>query len=208
MRWVAMLTSVAVRSDHAAQEIASVFCSNYSLTNVELASNRIGDAGAKALAEALKVPYEHGEGNRIGRNLVLNCNNIGGGGMLELQRAMKMSDHLHTLSVEGMRVPFARRAGIFRDSATAAAVDLTGSRKLPRIRLEAIHHEREEMDLEARVNAEFKPKLRKKLALSANIKESFFPIDRFMDVGLPLAPLHCSKQEFCLHGIVLPGAHD
>ena len=115
--------------------------------------------------------------------------------MLELQRAMKMSDHLHTLSVEGMRVPFARRAGIFRDSAMKAAVDLTGSRKLPRIRLEAIHHEREEVDLDARVSLEFKPKLRKKIVLSASIKESFLPVDRYINVCPPvllLRQLACS----------------
>jgi hypothetical protein len=181
-------TSFLLGRDNAAEEFAGVFRSNHSLTNVELAGNRIGDAGAKALAEALKVPHENKEGVRIGRNVVLSCNNIGSGGMLELQRAMKMSDHLHTLSVEGMRVPFARRAGIFKDSATAAVVDLTGSRQLPRVRLEAIHHEREDVDLEAKVNSEFKPKSGKKLKLSANIKDSFFPVDRFMQVGLSLSP--------------------
>jgi len=166
--------------DATAVEISQIFQANFSLTNVELASNRIGDVGAKALAESLKLSYHDKQGHRVGRNLVLNCNNIGSPGMLELMRAMKSSNHLHTLSVEGMRVPFARRAGIHQDSAAPAHVDLTAGCKLPRLRLEAIHHVREELDIEAKVNAEFKPNVRTSKPTNF-LKDSFFPIDRFMD---------------------------
>jgi Ran GTPase-activating protein (RanGAP) involved in mRNA processing and transport len=165
--------------DTAAQAIAQVFQANCSLTSVELAGNSIGDVGAKSLAEALKVPYQDSEGRPVGRNLVLNCNYIGQNGTRQLQEAMKIGARLHSLSVEGMRVPSLRRAKIQTNSADPLAIDLTGSRKVPRIRLEVIHHERKKVDLEELVNSEFRMPARPKL--SSNIKESFFPLDRFLD---------------------------
>ena len=83
---------------------------------------------------------------------------IGKKGVSELTNAMKITAGLHSLSVDGMRVTSNRRALIQTSSAEPRPVDLTGSRKLPRIRLEAIHHEKKVVDLEALVAAEFRPK--------------------------------------------------
>ena len=168
--------------DSSAEEIAKVMFSNNSLTNVELASNRVMDSGAKALAEALKFAHEDELNGPVGRNVVLNCNMIGKKGVSELTNAMKITAGLHSLSVDGMRVTSNRRALIQTSSAEPRPVDLTGSRKLPRIRLEAIHHEKKVIDLEALVAAEFRPKSTGKK--STLLKEALFPVDQFMKDNL------------------------
>ena len=169
-----------VLRDESAHEIARVFETNYSLTSVELASNRIGDAGAKSLARTLKNPLQDEEGRKVGRNLVLSCNAIGQTGMLDLGKALKTCNHLHTLQVDGMRVAFGWRAAIQRDSAKPP-VQTEDNRKLPRIRLETIHAEKRVIDLEAMVHAEFKSKSRNGPKLSKNIKDNFLPVDRFIE---------------------------
>ena len=167
--------------DDSAQELAQVFRSNFSLTNIELASNRIGDPGARALAESLRQPYVDQDGRKIGRNLVLSCNKIGPSGMGELGRALKVCRNLHTLSAEGMHVTMHRRADFQKNSAMSAPVEMTGSRKLPRIRLEAIHHEHKVVDLEEVVKAEFRPKTGTSITISGSIKDVFLPVDRFIE---------------------------
>jgi Ran GTPase-activating protein (RanGAP) involved in mRNA processing and transport len=165
-------------SDTVAGQIADIIQANCSLTNIELASNRIGDVGAKNLAEALKVPYLDKEGNKVGRNLILNCNNIGGSGIIALMRAVKMSGQVHTLGVEGMKVAMTHRTVIQENSAATPQVQFTGNRTVPRIRLEAIHSERKVTDIAAKVAEEFGPT--RKAKFSGLIKDSLFPIDRFM----------------------------
>ncbi len=167
--------------DETAQEIAMVFETNCSLTNVELAGNRIGDPGAKALARVLKSPLVDEQGNRVGRNLVLSCNTIGQSGIVDLGKALKACNHLHTLQVEGMRVAFGWRASI-QQHAAKPPPETPDTPKLPRIRLESIHREKKVIDIEAMVNAEFSiKKSTKGLRLSKNMKDAFLPVDRFIE---------------------------
>ena len=116
--------------------------------------------------------FDKSSGLRVGRNLVLSCNGIGNAGVLELQRAMKVSANSHTLGIEGMRVPMGRRAKIRQDSAPLPVVEMTATCTLPRLRLESIHYHKKEEDLEAKVAREFKTQ--RKLVLSKKKPSSQF----------------------------------
>eukprot|EP00961_Rhodomonas_salina_P147103 1979744-Rhodomonas_salina.1 len=62
--------------DPGADRIAAILEGNWNLTNVELASNRIGDEGARALADALRYSMLDPSNNKVPRKICLSCNNL------------------------------------------------------------------------------------------------------------------------------------
>ena len=79
-----------VTDDAAAAVLAAVLEANTTLTNLDLADNSIGPAGAESLATALKT-------NTTLTNLYLSANNIGPAGAESLAKALKTTTTLTNL---------------------------------------------------------------------------------------------------------------
>ena len=79
--------------DEGAKAIADALKSNTSLTTIDLRGNNIGDEGAKAIAEALK-------GNTSLTSINLSNNNIGDEGAKAIADALKFNTSLTTIDLD------------------------------------------------------------------------------------------------------------